>query len=230
MGVFQGKARVTPRIPVSLEEQDQLPRQGTRQMARRSKVQYLCTFCEGKLTEGAAFCRGCEHPTAWASYDEKIEWELGQWEKAKVRVGAAEHVAARPAVRAAARTNGEVQGSFSPDEIVRALPVRMPKLEHYLEEDPPAKPSVAKTPEPAKRPAKATAKPAASQPAPEVKPAIHAPTPLPASQALTAELPKPGDRYFLLKIVKLLNARIGELESRIEELEADADTPRRIEA
>ena len=43
----------------------------------------VCTFCDEKLSNGQAFCGKCGQPTKWASHDERVLWDLGQWETSR---------------------------------------------------------------------------------------------------------------------------------------------------
>lgn len=47
----------------------------------------VCTFCEEKLHSGQSFCAKCGHPTQWAAHDERVLWELGQWEGSRKAKG-----------------------------------------------------------------------------------------------------------------------------------------------
>lgn len=40
----------------------------------------VCNYCEEKLTPKQVFCGRCGHPTEHANSDERVLWELGQWE------------------------------------------------------------------------------------------------------------------------------------------------------
>lgn len=42
-----------------------------------------CSFCEERLTNGEHFCGGCGRPTPAATNDERVLWELGQWEASR---------------------------------------------------------------------------------------------------------------------------------------------------
>src|SRR5688572_22054411 len=48
-------------------------------MARAPKT--LCTQCDHKIAVGTAFCPNCEQPTLYATYDERVSWEVAQWKK-----------------------------------------------------------------------------------------------------------------------------------------------------
>jgi hypothetical protein len=54
-------------------------------MARAQK-KILCDICEmARIDVGSPFCGSCGHPTQWASHDDRVEWELGQWRKTRAR-------------------------------------------------------------------------------------------------------------------------------------------------
>src|SRR5687767_10461674 len=48
-------------------------------MPKVAKV--LCIHCEKKMDAGASFCPHCEHPTHWATHDERVAWELASYKK-----------------------------------------------------------------------------------------------------------------------------------------------------
>lgn len=47
-------------------------------MAKRINVP-VCDRCETPFRSATAFCPGCGGPTAWASHDERVQWEVRQW-------------------------------------------------------------------------------------------------------------------------------------------------------
>ena len=55
------------------------PAEGERDVARGP----ICTFCNEKLASGSPFCAKCGHPTQWATHDDRVLWELGQWESSR---------------------------------------------------------------------------------------------------------------------------------------------------
>ena len=51
-------------------------------MAKAARA--VCERCEHRLHSGAPFCSKCGIPTAWASHDDRVAWELNQYrEKAE---------------------------------------------------------------------------------------------------------------------------------------------------
>lgn len=141
------------------------------------RFRFYCTRCEKRIDEGKPFCKSCGFPTMWAAHDEKVQWELAQWEKARDVVPAPE--SARPYApirRAAAR---------------RAAAAASPG---------PAPASVSRSPRRGSRPAD---------------------LPVP-------EMPAPADKAVLIKVLRLLNAKVAELEARIADLENQAEPSQRI--
>jgi hypothetical protein len=54
-------------------------------MAKKARVRYLCTYCEARIHEGTSFCGSCGRPTTWATHDEKVAWELSQYESVRTK-------------------------------------------------------------------------------------------------------------------------------------------------
>jgi ribosomal protein S27AE len=51
-------------------------------MSRAQRV--LCDFCSnGRIDVGEAFCAECGSPTVWASHDDRVQWEVGQWRRTR---------------------------------------------------------------------------------------------------------------------------------------------------
>lgn len=48
-------------------------------MPKTAKV--LCLHCDKKMDAGEAFCAHCQHPTQWATHDERVKWELQNYRK-----------------------------------------------------------------------------------------------------------------------------------------------------
>ncbi len=151
-------------------------------MAR--KPRHLCSRCEQKLTEGNAFCRACGHPTPWASHDEKVDWELEQYERARQ------------------------DGAHADFERLQAAPVPSRRASRRSASHP-----VEPVPEPV-----ISVKEFREQRAGDVAVVRGAALP---------PLPAPDDTAVLVKVMRLLNARISELEARIAELEAERAPARR---
>jgi hypothetical protein len=166
-------------------------------MAR--KPRHLCSRCEQKISEGHAFCKACGYPTQWASHDEKVEWELAQYERARHDGAHTDfermQTAPAPARRAAARSR--------PAPAPAAEPVI--SVKEFREQ----------------RAGDVAIVRRADKPAP-AKPAAPSPSRSPAPS-----LPEPSDTAVLVKVMRLLNARISELEARIAELESEPAPHRR---
>lgn len=48
-------------------------------MARPPKSKALCFHCEQRMGVGEAFCPSCGRPSIWASHEDRVAWEVGQW-------------------------------------------------------------------------------------------------------------------------------------------------------
>ncbi len=64
----------------------------------------ICNYCEEKLAPKQAFCGKCGHPTEHANHDERVLWDLGQWETSRRRKVSAEPKDTRKAAQSADRT------------------------------------------------------------------------------------------------------------------------------
>jgi len=145
---------------------------------RKTKKRYLCTFCQARLEEGRSFCVACGHPTSWATHDEKVQWELQQYERSRSRT-----------IDLAA---------------VETEPILVAK-QHPL-----ARPTTPRIVHPVRR----------RETAVEARDAAVDATPVqPATTEPIAELPDPDDPAMLLKIVRVLNAKVADMESRLAALE-----------
>jgi len=58
-------------------------RRGTGEMELHVARGPVCSHCEEKLSNGQAFCGKCGQPTRWATHDERVLWDLGQWESSR---------------------------------------------------------------------------------------------------------------------------------------------------
>jgi ribosomal protein L37E len=136
------------------------------------KPRFFCTRCEQRVDERKSFCRSCGFPTAWASHDEKVEWELQQWEDARIKA-VPDPVLDAQRPRAGART-------------------RLPRRSHASDVVPVHR--------------SAARKPVTAKPVPS--------------------LPTAQDNAVLIKVLRLLNAKVAELETRIAELEGTEESER----
>lgn len=51
-------------------------------MARVAKI--ICDSCgTTRIDAGKSFCGGCDRPTRWATHQERVDWEVRQWRKAR---------------------------------------------------------------------------------------------------------------------------------------------------
>lgn len=51
-------------------------------MARAQRI--LCQSCPtGRIDIGSPFCGACGYPTAWASHDDRVQWEVSQWRRTR---------------------------------------------------------------------------------------------------------------------------------------------------
>jgi hypothetical protein len=80
----------------------------------------ICNYCEEKLAPKQAFCGKCGHPTEHANHDERVLWDLGQWETSRRRKASAEPQDTRKAAQSADRTReirtaqGKAPGGVAP--------------------------------------------------------------------------------------------------------------------
>ncbi len=86
-------------------------------------------FCDGRLEAGQTFCQNCDHPTSWATYDEKVAWEVRQWRKELVGTGSAKHadtheVAAEQSIATVTRLPGP--GAFDRNSFPDPTPIYQP--------------------------------------------------------------------------------------------------------
>lgn len=155
-----------------------------------SKQRLICASCE-KRGPVQSFCQHCGHPTVAATYEERIVWEMGQWESSRSRQGAAPAPAPpAPPVRNLRPSRPEpVQAG--PD--IAPAPARQPRIvipKRTIVPRPAAeqaRPAAQVRPQPSPRPA-----PPRQQPGPSMRPAASAPTPLRAvPSAPPAQAPAP---------------------------------------
>ena len=137
----------------------------------------VCTFCEAKLTGQETFCSGCGHPTDRAGHEERVLWELGQWE-----VSRGTSAVASPAQRDAVAARTKI---LSEEVRVRAAnPKPVPKGD---EADSPHRRSFASR---FRRTSQRDTTPAAA-PAARVEVSPSAPRPEPVATAGLASKPEP---------------------------------------
>lgn len=173
-------------------------------MAKAVKV--LCDRCEQKIVAGVSFCGHCGYPTRWASHEERTQWEVAQWKTADREKkdqparspSGLRRLVARPFARKAAPEPEWHLSLVKAPVGVPAAPEPMPELIVAGE----------KTPPPVKPAAKAAPRPQTSRPAPKV-----------------ATGPRDGepitDEPATVLAVRLLNARVRELDERVQQLERE---------
>lgn len=101
-------------------------------MARIQKI--ICASCTGTIRVGESYCDHCGQPTTWASYEERIDWEVRQWRNARSRSGTSEVIQPRYAQsrgsgvavaqmdappQQAVATSVDVYGDASPPDVPR---------------------------------------------------------------------------------------------------------------
>lgn len=213
-------------------------------MAKQARL--LCTRCEGRLTE-QAFCPSCGYPTPWATHDERVEYELGQWsnhQRDPVRV------AARPAAhtpktrerrwfrsrRSTAAVPAPPPAAAAPPQNLRtAAPAREPEVivsaaelrERQATERPRA--STESRPPAESRPPVEQPEPAARATTKTAKTTRTAKTATVARMRAARRIPSVADIEEIaaqgppmVRILRLINARIALLEAQVEDEEAAA--------
>jgi ribosomal protein S27AE len=51
----------------------------------KKQTNILCVSCESPLRADSPFCPSCGRPTAWATHDERVDWEVRQWRASRAR-------------------------------------------------------------------------------------------------------------------------------------------------
>ncbi|MGH2795850.1 MAG: hypothetical protein ACRDKG_16280 [Actinomycetota bacterium] len=201
-------------------------------MAKAAKI--LCDRCECKVVVGASFCGACGYPTRWATHEERTTWEVGQW-----KIADRSH-APKPPEKTSRRWFGRKAEPKPALSVVRsqgptaasAAPITTPV------EQPP---TVVTTTEPV------TAVTKAADPAPARIPAKKGSRPTPIGERVAARpksivrpkqspdiTPGPNDAEPLtdtprtVMAMRLLNARVAELDAKIQRLERELDGSRQI--
>lgn len=203
-------------------------------MAKAAKT--LCTRCDNRITVGDPFCDACGCPTDWATHDERTAWEVAQYRRksavqpiraavdTRPRAGAPRPAAA-PAVSApAARARRGIGGLFSrrshaPQIIVPEAkrvepPAPAPAVAEVAPEIGTAPALAVVRPDPVKaEPPKKKAPRPAAKPAPKVAPSSMDAEPL-------------GDTPATVLALRLLNARVAELDEQLQRLQRAFDEVR----
>lgn len=196
-------------------------------MAKAAKV--VCDRCESRITVGVSFCGRCGGPTPWASHDERVSWELTQWRTADRRHagdpashgGTARRWIPRPFGRKSAQPRLTViRAKTRPNPIAEApAPAPAPVKAAVAAVAPPEpKPVSVKTrqvPEiapaspkskPARASVKSIARPQPVRSAPKIEPGPRDAEPL-------------RDTPATVMAMRLLNARVAELDAKVRRLE-----------
>lgn len=193
-------------------------------MAKAAKV--VCDRCENKLVAGVSFCVRCGGPTKWASHEERVSWELTQWKTAdrthaadaQPHTGSSRRWIPRPFGRKSAPQPALTLVSAKPQPRIEAPPKASPVATAGTAEVPPA------TPKPAPAMVKVGPAPAPPKPAPAraaMKP-IARPQPVrPASKIEPGprDLEPVSDTPATVMAMRLLNARVAELDEKVQRLE-----------
>lgn len=190
-------------------------------MAKAAKV--ICDRCEARITAGISFCDRCGCPTQWASHQERVSWELTQWQSADRA-----HAPGSPS-----KGNGSAR-RWIPRPFGRK-DTAQPKL--TLVPPKPPQRVEASAPKPATEPVSVPAVVVAPEPPkhqPEPKPATvrTAVKPIGRTQvAKTASKIEPRiekgprdaeplrDTPATVMAMRLLNARVAELDAKVQRLE-----------
>lgn len=204
-------------------------------MAKAAKV--LCDRCESRITAGVSFCPLCRYPTRWASHEERVTWELSQWK-------AGENGDKKAALKGSSKRASRWMAPFArkktvqPEWHLSLVPAPAATLEAAAEAA--AVPTVAAPVverEPAMAPAAPVAKPVEAPTAPAVKLApkpVERPRRQVAQTKPAAVRPKPAafepkandgepakDTPHTVLAMRLLNAKVAELEGRLMRLERE---------
>ena len=189
-------------------------------MAKAAKV--LCDRCESRITAGVSFCDRCGCPTQWASHQERVDWELTQWQSSDRT-----HAPGSPS-----KGNGSsrrwLPRPFGRKQTAQAkltlVPPKPPQRAEVSAPTPAAAPepapAVVVLPEPAKpkpAPARATVKPLArpqSAKSPKIEPKIQ-----PRIEKGPRDAEPLSDTPATVMAMRLLNARVAELDAKVQRLE-----------
>ncbi len=207
-------------------------------MAKAVKV--LCDRCENKIVAGVSFCDHCSYPTRWATHEERATWEVDQWKtadrshkpksssksdrngrrwnpfgrKQEPKPALTLVAAASPAAPQAVATEPDITIELEPAPVVMAAA------------DPA---SVAAPPKPIARPERTRPertlglpKPVRAKPQAKAAPAKTPPAPVLAPGKADDEAV--SDTPATIMAMRLLNARVAELDAKIRRLEQELGT------
>jgi len=149
----------------------------------------LCDSCESKVVAGASFCGRCGAPTSWASHSERTAWEVAQYRHKTANVPIGVAYEQAPAPQAPAKSRGVVR-MFSRRAHVPGRP--------QAEAQRAAPPVAERAPEPRAKLASRSKQAAAKRSNADAEP-LH-------------------DTPATVLAMRLLNARVAELDARVQEL------------
>ena len=210
---------------------------GRNTMAKAVKV--LCDRCENKIIAGVSFCDHCTYPTRWATHEERTMWEVNQW-KAADRSHTPKSTTKTDRSGRRWKPFGRKQDSKPALTLVSASPAKAePAKDITIELEPVAMAaaesgaatapaaSVSAPAAPVARPERTIARPkpvmrAKPEPAPIAKPA-----PAPKLPAGKADDEPVTDTPATIMAMRLLNARVKELDAKIQKLQAELEASRR---
>jgi len=186
-------------------------------MAKPAKS--TCDRCESRIVVGDSFCDSCGCPTSWASHSERTAWEVAQYrhKSANVPMGFAYEPAPKPVETPVMKSRGVVR-MFSRRAHVPQLQRVEPKR---------VEPPVATQPAPVVQP-----KPVApATPIADLKPIVKVKRAVEAKPAIVVEPSKSDDEPVrdtpaTLLAMRLLNARVAELDEKLRRLENEIASSR----
>jgi hypothetical protein len=186
-------------------------------MAKAAKV--LCDRCESRIVAGVSFCVRCGGPTQWASHQERVSWELTQWQAADRT-----HAPGSPS-KGNSSSRRWIPRPFGRKETAQPKLTLVPPKPQQRVEASAATPAIApdpatavvvaaELPEPKPAPVRSSAKPS-------VRPqqAGSAPKIAPKTQKDPLDAEPLRDTPATVMALRLLNARVAELDAKVQRLE-----------
>lgn len=178
-------------------------------MAKQAKL--TCARCEARLDDGS-FCPSCGYPTPWATHDERVEYELRQWsshQDTRVAPGRQVAHAAKGRDRRWFRSRRPAEASATPP----APPAPAPRTRKRVVAQPEPEVIVSAAELREAQAGQRRQEPAADREASPVS-ELRAARRLP-SVADIEEIAKEGPP--MIKILRLINARISLLDTQTED-------------
>ncbi|MGH2785423.1 MAG: hypothetical protein ACRDJ1_09175 [Actinomycetota bacterium] len=200
-------------------------------MAKAAKV--LCDRCECKIVAGVSFCGQCGYPTRWATHEERTTWEVGQW-----KIADRSHAPKSPQ-RSSRRWFGRKAEPKPALTMVHSRPRTPAKAvagstteqrSSAVVAAPEPTPAVTMAPEPAPvriAPKEKAPTPIAERAAARPK-SIVRPKPSPAVTPGPSDAEPIADTPATVMAMRLLNARVAELDAKIQRLERELEGSRQI--